>query len=787
MSQNTALRAVAEQLVRSAKIPEQAHSPLVNSVVNAVAINWDNIPTELQIPHWVLWHPALKKTAVTALQQGKTPNKIMSKPPLGDPKVGLPFELAKAKTLQYRRQNTLAGIALRFTPDHPYICLDIDDGNSAAAALVEQACSYTEWSPSNNGAHIIIALQSLEDKALLVNHFGSKAAHNSIELYASSNNYVTITGRTLEFKQDHSIRVMTGQAAIALLEPYFVDKIIAFPDAQQAKSKAKSALKSLPLQSLNKLSEAACIRLLQDIHPANLYESVFDDLQAGESAALDPLCEEGARTPWLKIAQALHHNFNGSLSGYKIFLDWSARDPNKFDESACESVWRSFTTNPAAKPVTIAALIALHKAQKPQYPAVDAKGNILPVIHNVLTFFTFYKYRFKFNDMQNDVTVHIPENVVKRYGFDPAHTTSIDAALPIIRSELILQGFPLRGLSNDTIVSPMVQRAMLNPEHKIRDYFNNLQWDGISRLEELYSTIKFMEASTKHPKMFIRKWMIQVAAAVHSTAASPNTLSTLLIFTGKQGIGKSKWAQSLFPPGLREHCEDNRTITFDKYKQTDQEFELSRSIIANIDEVDRLFRPHTVSDLKAFLSTTKTVKRLPYAKTPITLVRRTVFLGSTNEQRFLSDYTGNRRIFVIAAESLDYAHNIDVDQLWAEIVTLYNKGEKWWLDDNIPEEAQAIEYQQIRNASMLYIENQAMEDDLNDIFDTSAPFSKWRMMTFKDITRVLGSDVRTNSYAYRAAKRTLIAWLQSFPQYYIYNEPRHQMRYKMPPVRTRVP
>jgi putative DNA primase/helicase len=140
----------------------------------------------------------------------------------------------------------------------------------------------------------------------------------------------------------------------------------------------------------------------------------------------------------------------------------------------------------------------------------------------------------------------------------------------------------------------------------------------------------------------------------------------------------------------------------------------------------------------------------------------------------------------VSVDSLNYLHNIDVDQLWAEIISLYDKGEKWWLDEHILEEAQALEYQQVRNASLMYIENQAMEDDLNDIFDITAPFSKWRMMTFKEVTRVIGSDVRTNSYAYRAAKRTLIAWLQSFPQYYIYDEPKHQMRYKMPPVRTKV-
>lgn len=55
------------------------------------------------------------------------------------------------------------------------------------------------------------------------------------------------------------------------------------------------------------------------------------------------------------------------------------------------------------------------------------------------------------------------------------------------------------------------------------------------------------------------------------------------------------------------------------------------------------------------------------------------FFGSVNEVNFLTDPTGNRRFWVIECEKINNQHEIDMQQVWAEIAELYKRGEKWYL------------------------------------------------------------------------------------------------------------
>ena len=71
--------------------------------------------------------------------------------------------------------------------------------------------------------------------------------------------------------------------------------------------------------------------------------------------------------------------------------------------------------------------------------------------------------------------------------------------------------------------------------------------------------------------------------------------------------------------------------------------------------------------------------------------RPSVLVGTTNSSNFLNDPTGDRRFWVL---EIPEEHKIDVawvkanrDQLWAEAIALYNKGEEWWLTDKETKES----------------------------------------------------------------------------------------------------
>lgn len=58
--------------------------------------------------------------------------------------------------------------------------------------------------------------------------------------------------------------------------------------------------------------------------------------------------------------------------------------------------------------------------------------------------------------------------------------------------------------------------------------------------------------------------------------------------------------------------------------------------------------------VKAYITRQEDNYRQPYQKYTTTIPRRCVFIGTTNNDRFLSDKTGNRRFYPVEAKANGY-------------------------------------------------------------------------------------------------------------------------------------
>jgi putative DNA primase/helicase len=85
--------------------------------------------------------------------------------------------------------------------------------------------------------------------------------------------------------------------------------------------------------------------------------------------------------------------------------------------------------------------------------------------------------------------------------------------------------------------------------------------------------------------------------------------------------------------------------------------------------------------LKTFISRRSDSLRKPYAAGISRFPRRTVFAATVNKRDFLVDPTGNDRFWVLPVTSCDYSHEIDMQQLFAQIYQDYLAGAEWWLTD----------------------------------------------------------------------------------------------------------
>jgi len=390
---------------------------------------------------------------------------------------------------------------------------------------------------------------------------------------------------------------------------------------------------------------------------------------------------------------------------------------------------------------------------------------------NLNVFFEFYKFRFKYNVISFETETILPTKIYKDLNIQALPIYSLGRITRIVHGELLQLGFSPSGFSNlRSSIEDYAKEFSYNP---VEDYFRSL--DKIYNpakdpFSDLFKTLKLQEHVTsptvaKGIKMYMRKWFIQVAsAACTSDTWSDKIFNNVLIFTGRQGIGKTRWVQSLFPAPIQQYCTGSGSIDVHSFRsdKVKQAIELQNTLICNINEIDMLFKKKTYSAFKSMLDENTAKMVLPYGRSATTMVRRTVFIGSTNKEDFLVDQSGNRRISIIPVEDLEFEHDIDLDQLWAHVMHWYLAKEKWWLDGDKEDEASAKLVQTALNAQNMYMGDEFLVEEFDNYFDPDKPERWYRKMQFKNVRAVIPqlSSIRVNSHDFRAARESFTLWLK---------------------------
>jgi Virulence-associated protein E-like domain len=215
----------------------------------------------------------------------------------------------------------------------------------------------------------------------------------------------------------------------------------------------------------------------------------------------------------------------------------------------------------------------------------------------------------------------------------------------------------------------------------VTDYLSGLEWDGTSRIGRLAA--QFDASDPEVAQIAMRVFLIQAcAAADHAEAAralNPDVVAHfeyVIVLRGEQGVNKTKGFKKLLPRALRQFYREGKVLNL---ADKDSVKEVLSNWIVELGELDATFSKSAVSHKKAFLSQSRDEIRAPYARKPSMYGRRTVFVGTVNEESFLADETGNRRFIplTVGQLQLDWPEE-ELEQAWAEAWHLYSTGEKWW-------------------------------------------------------------------------------------------------------------
>lgn len=224
----------------------------------------------------------------------------------------------------------------------------------------------------------------------------------------------------------------------------------------------------------------------------------------------------------------------------------------------------------------------------------------------------------------------------------------------------ILVGTQIAGEAVQTVATD-------NPYHPCREYLRGLIWDGQTRLDWWLLSYMGVEPS-EYVSAVGRCWMVSAVARILNPGCK---VDTVLVMEGKQGAKKSQAASILFTPWFCDHLPE--------LSSKDSFLQLSGMWCIELAELNNISRAD-MSHVKSFLSSSTDRFRMPYGHRAIDVPRSTVFLGTVNLDTYLRDETGNRRFWPVRCGAIDLdGLRADRDQLWAEAVTRYDAGEKWWL------------------------------------------------------------------------------------------------------------
>lgn len=233
-------------------------------------------------------------------------------------------------------------------------------------------------------------------------------------------------------------------------------------------------------------------------------------------------------------------------------------------------------------------------------------------------------------------------------------------------------------VSRQDITDYITQYATRHKYNPVLSAIQSVKWDGKDRLNQIYDIFK-IPANTEdgiYSRIFILKWLKQCVCGLFNNIENPFSLDIILVFQGKQGIGKTRFFETLalnskfFGEGI---CLDPR--------EKDSIIQATSKWISELGELGSTMKKD-MDSVKAFLTKSTDEYRTPYGKASLHYPRMTSFVGTVNDEQFLIDQTGNRRFATIPLPLdlvIDYNTQIkpfDALQLWAQIYELVKDEEK---------------------------------------------------------------------------------------------------------------
>lgn len=392
------------------------------------------------------------------------------------------------------------------------------------------------------------------------------------------------------------------------------------------------------------------------------------------------------RDVWLDIGRAL--DWLDWPEGRDLWVEFSKRFGELFDEAGLDSQWASFHTENRDRPITLGTLVHIAKTAgwasrpEPQPPAPDPdkpwqtyaqRGENLGIIPNYtnakLAISHVFPTRFTYDEFACCVKIE--------------RGRVLDEVDDVLGIQEWLQKEGIKRIGKEPVHDAIQACGRANRYHPVREYLEECErkWDKNERVEEF--AITHLKAEDKdYARVIVRMFLIGMVARIYEPGCQ---MDYCPIFESPQGEGKSSFLKVL---AGKEYFSANLPDLSHK----DSSQHLRDKWMIEIPEM-HTFGKATNDQLKAYLTRTHERYRPSHARLEVTEPRQCVFAGTMNPiggAGYLRDSTGGRRFWplkvaVTGLIDLD-AIARDRDQIFGEAVALYKANEAWWPDREFEKE-----------------------------------------------------------------------------------------------------
>ena len=568
---------------------------------------------------------------------------------------------------------------------------------SEAEQIIAALPGYVERSPSMTGIHILIkgSLPPPNEREGL--KFGN------IEFYdATSPRYLTLTGDVLYGRNSYN----EDDASEAIISVYWNTQKAFIEKKEQLRAEKEKTKKQA--KDEKKTTKEAARRVSQFNYDDN--DALLSRIRnSRQSAKFTQLFDVGDWTGFKSKSE-------GVASLLSILAWWCNRDKTRIERLFRQSAL--FDPEKMERPQGGARLIdaEIHNACSFVNGGYDPSAKTPPPIVNYIKFDDLDDYGRPKATLDNLSAVMAHHGIEIFYDeikktfplvFSDGRSFSLDneaeAGLGELLSLIEKEGMPVRHMEQY-----LCALADANRRNPVKEWITSRQWDKVDRIQPLCDTIQTnLDFPCDLKETFIKKWLLSaLVAACHDPFIKKFSTRGVLVLQGEQSIGKTKWLLRLAPS---EWVHD--IGSFDPSVKDHLMLALNYWI-CELGELESTLG-RDMGRLKAYLTKQEDVFRLPFARRLSKYARRTVFAASVNKPQFLIDKTGNDRFWIIPIEEIDYQHQIDTQQVFAQLHEDWQNGAEWWLTVD--------ETKHMRKLNSLFLER----DEIHDLLATKINWNNY--------------------------------------------------------------